>query len=319
METEAVATPVGFLSHDGASSIKGLLWKPAEKAGRANTSPRGIVQLVHGMSEYVGRYDEFARFLVSQGFVVCGSDHVGHGKSVTDLADLGHMPTDGKQVMIEDVHQLRTLVSARYARNTPYFIFGHSMGSFVARAYAARYGEGLAGTILCGTGNQPYLLSKGGNVLAHALVATKGPRHKSGLLDSLGAGAFAKKLDNPRTSLDWLSYNPDVVDAYIADELCGVTFSTSAYAALTDLTAEIVTRQWAAQVPVDMPVLFIAGADDPVGSWGKDVKAAASLLRDAGLNNIEVILYQGMRHEILNEDGRGQVHADVLEWIEGCL
>lgn len=314
----AVSTaPIGFLSHDGTSQIRGLIWAPERPAGTRAPAPRAIVQIVHGMAEHLGRYDEFARFLVDRGFVVCASDHVGHGKSAPDLAKLGCLPAEnGKDVLIEDVNELRRTVAARYARQVPYILFGHSMGSFVVRAYLARYAEGLAAAVICGTGQQPLALSKAGNFLARRIAASKGEDYKSTFLDNLGAGAFAKQIENARTPFDWISTDPAVVDAYIADELCGVMFSAGGYATLTDLTGEVVTRACAAKVPRDLPVLFIAGAEDPVGNCGKGVHAAAELLRGAGVERVDEVFYPGMRHEILNEPGRAQVYTEVAQWME---
>lgn len=318
MGIETTVTPVGFLSNDETSTIKGLVWKASETRGSARvvSSPRGIVQIVHGMAEHVERYDEFARYLVSRGYVVCAADHIGHGKSAPDAESLGHMPVDGKEILIEDVHELRKTVTARYSRQTPYILFGHSMGSFIARAYLARHSEGVAAAVLCGTGQQPYLLSKAGNALARLIARSKGPQYRSAFLDGMGAGGFAKKIRNPRTPYDWLSTDPAVVDAFLADELCGAMFSVGAYATLTDLTGEVVTMACASKVPKDLPVLFVAGAQDPVGACGKGVQAAADLLRRAGVEDVTATLYEGMRHEILNEPGRAQVYAEVADWME---
>ncbi|WP_260620281.1 lysophospholipase [Gordonibacter massiliensis (ex Traore et al. 2017)] len=307
-------TRLGYLSHDGTTQIRALVWEPSK---RASAAPLGIVQIVHGMSEHVDRYDDFARFLVERGFVVCANDHVGHGESVPDPAKLGCLPAQGgKDVLVEDVHELRRTVAARYARQVPYVLFGHSMGSFVVRAYLARHAEGLAAAVVCGTGQQPLALSKAGNFLARRIAASKGEDYKSSFLDGLGAGAFAKQIENARTPFDWISVDPAVVDAYIADERCGVMFSAGGYATLTDLTGEVVTRSCAAKVPRDLPVLFVAGAEDPVGGCGKGVHAAAELLRGAGVRQVDEILYEGMRHEILNEPGRARVYTEVAQWIE---
>ncbi|MCQ4881959.1 lysophospholipase, partial [Alistipes onderdonkii] len=146
--------------HDGTSQIRGLIWAPERPAGTRAPAPRGVGQIVHGMSEHLGRYDGFARYLVGRGFTVCASDHVGHGKSVPGPEKLGCLPAQGgKDVLIEDVHELRRTVAARYSRQTPYILFGHSMGSFVVRAYLARHAEGLAAAVICGTGTQPLALS----------------------------------------------------------------------------------------------------------------------------------------------------------------
>ena len=268
MDQPVTRTSVGFKSHDGKTQIKGLVWCPERvKAGGCATSPVGIVQIVHGMSEHVGRYDDFARFLAAQGYVVCAHDHVGHGKSVSDPKEWGCLPVEGgKDILIDDVHELRKTVAARYARQTPYFLFGHSMGSFVTRAYLARHAEGLAGAVLCGTGNQSRALSKAGNLLARRIAASKGEDTRSDRLDGMGAGAFSKQIENPRTPFDWLSTDPAVVDAYIEDEMCGAMFSAGGYATLTDLTGEVASPSCAAKVPKDLPVLFVSGAEDPVGS-----------------------------------------------------
>ena len=317
MAATVSTAPIGFRSHDGTSQIRGLIWAPERPAGTRAPAPRGIVQIVHGMSEHLGRYDGFARYLVGRGFTVCASDHVGHGKSVPGPEKLGCLPAQGgKDVLIEDVHELRRTVAARYSRQTPYILFGHSMGSFVVRAYLARHAEDLAAAVICGTGTQPLALSKAGSFLARRIAASKGEDYRSAFLDGLGVGTFAKQIENARTPFDWLSTDPAVVDAYIADELCGAMFSAGGYATLTDLTGEVVTRACAAKVPHDLPVLFVAGAEDPVGGCGKGVHAAAELLRGAGVRRVDEVLYPGMRHEILNEPGRAQVYDDIAQWME---
>ncbi len=317
MATTVSASSLGFLSHDGISQIKGLVWTPDRAGASRGSTPRGIVQIIHGMAEHIGRYDDFARFLASRGFVVCANDHIGHGKSAASLDALGCLPSEGgADVLIEDVHELRKTVAARYARQTPYIMFGHSMGSFILRAYLARHAEGLSGAIICGTGQQPLVLSKMGHMFARRIAASKGDNYKSTFLDGLGAGSFSKKIENARTPFDWISTDPKVVDAYIADEMCGVMFSAGGYATLTDLTSEIVTAACAEQVPHDLPVLFIAGALDPVGAFGKGVRAAADQMIRAGVKQVDVTIYEGMRHEILNEPDHRRVYADVATWIE---
>ena len=305
---------IGYRSSDGKTQIRALTWEPEKNPGIA---PAGIAQIVHGMSEHVERYDEFARYLVSRGYIVCANDHIGHGESVADPSEWGCLPSvGGKEVLINDVHELRKTVASRYARQTPYIMFGHSMGSFIVRAYLARFAEGLAAAVICGTGQQPLLLSKFGNLVARRIAASKGDAYKSTFLDGLGAGSFAKKIDNPRTEFDWISTDDAVVDAYIADESCGVMFSAGGYATLTDLTGEVVTAAAAGAVPADLPLLFIAGALDPVGDMGKGVERAVEQYRRAGVETVDLKLYEGMRHEILNEPGRAEVYADVADWID---
>ncbi|GHT79788.1 alpha/beta hydrolase [Actinomycetota bacterium] len=347
-------TKLNYLSHDGRTQIYALLWEPeadvdagtdagagvgaevetedstgvvtgagtddsaaAKKDAAELPSPKGIIQIAHGMAEHIHRYRDFAGFLVQNGFIVTANDHIGHGKSVSSPDDWGNIPlANGKEIFIEDVHQLRNLVSAHYPA-TPYFLFGHSMGSFIVRAYCARYATGLAGVIVCGTGQLAPLLSKAGNLLAHLMARFKGEAHKSKLLEDMGVGAYAKAIANPRTKLDWLSVDQQNVDDYIADPACGFRFSTGGDAALTSLTSEIVKPACAQAIPLDLPMFFIAGDKDPVGDNGKGVLAAVEQLRQSGHNHVELNLYPGMRHEILNETGHQVVYQDVLRWLNG--
>lgn len=303
---------VRFLSAEGATTIVGCVWRDVE-----NPQPRAVVQLVHGMAEHIGRYDEFARYLVERGYVVCGHDHLGHGKSVAYKSEWGCLPLDGgANVLLQDMHQLRECVQSRYGGDIPYVVFGHSMGSFVVRNYIAQYGRGLAGAIVCGTGQLPAITSQAAGVLCRALAKIRGEKYRSKLIDSMGAGGYNKAIENPRTSVDWLSYNTDNVDAYVADERCGFMFSVGGYASVSSLTLAIVQPECIAAVPKDLPVLFIAGEEDPVGDCGKGVQAAYQALRDAHLQDVSIKLYPHMRHEILNEDDKAEVMADVYEWIE---
>lgn len=320
--------PIEYPSRDGATRIHARLWMPEgamplpgeDGASGACLQPRGIVQVVHGMAEHIGRYDEFARFLVSRGFAVCGEDHIGHGLSAASSEDLGHMALPGgKDILIGDVHELRRLVAARFPPQTPYLLFGHSMGSFIVRAYLARHAAGLAAAVLCGTGQQPRALSAAGNLLARLLARLRGSRYRSAFIDGLGAGAYGKRIEGARTPFDWLSVDPAVVDAFLADERCGAMFTVGGYAALTDLTGEVASPSCASKVPHDLPLLFVAGAQDPVGDEGRGVRAAAELMRKAGVRRVDEIIYEGMRHEILNEPGRMQVFQDVARWMEARI
>ena len=319
MPDSVFTVPIDYTSHDGKTRINAKIWTSAKfgdgkQAGAEK--PKGVVQLIHGMAEYIDRYDDFASYLVERGFVVCAEDHIGHGKSAADPSEFGHMPAHGgKDILIGDVHTLRRIVSELFPE-VPYVVYGHSMGSFIARSYIARYGEGLAACVLSGTGNVPAALSGFGRTLARTLASMRGETYRSALIDGMGAGGYGKKIPNARTPLDWLSTDPAVVDAYIADELCGFMFTVGGYATLLDLTAEVVTPECAAKVPKDLPILLVAGDGDPVGDMGKGVEAAAQLLRDAGVKEVDCKLYEGMRHEIHNEIGHEQVYDDIAQWIE---
>lgn len=302
-----------FESCGGGRRIHALHWRPA---GPKVLPVRGIVQIAHGMVEHIGRYDDFARFLASRGYAVCGADHIGHGQSVASAQELGCMPENGAQIMVADVHTLRTIMTSRYPQGTPYFLFGHSMGSFVVRAYLARFGSGLSGAIVCGTGQQPVVASRLGGFLARRIGERKGYSHRSTFMENLAIGGYSKAIAGARTSSDWLNTDPAKVDEYLADTACGMVFSVGGYASLTDLTAEVASPACAAAVPAGLPVLFIAGEQDPVGDCGKGVRAAADAMAAHSRAVVETKLYPGMRHEILNEPEHMVVYEDVYGWLE---
>ncbi|MDO4182427.1 MAG: alpha/beta fold hydrolase [Coriobacteriia bacterium] len=296
-------------SADGASVVRGFVWKPQEPA-----ELKGVVQLIHGMAEYIDRYDDFARFLAADGYVVCGHDHLGHGLSQPDQALRGHMPADGKETLLANAQNVQEKVAGDYP-TLPVFVFGHSMGSFVARALLRRHGKNLAGVVVCGTGFVPVGTSKAGNALARTISRVQGDQTHSNLLHSLADGAYSKGVADARTPFDWLNTDPEKVDAYINDPDCGYMFTAGGYAVLTDLTAEVCDADLMALIPRYVPLLYVAGDQDPVGDYGKGVAAAAQLALAGGAKDVQVKIYSGMRHEILQEPNRMQVYQDVLSWI----
>lgn len=330
----------------------GVLWMPP--AGRP---VRAIVQITHGMSEYIERYDHFARFLAAHGFAVCGQDNIGHGKSVASPDDWGHIPAHGgKKSLIENVHVLRGIMEKLVTQEgvaaaggststpapdataatavapgaapdavapatapLPYFMFGHSMGSFILRDYLAHYGTGLAGAIICGTGHQSAAVATAGLAAAKAIARAKGERHVSDTLFNLADGAYGKAIKGAHTELDWLSTNPLVVDAYIADPACGFRFSAGAYIALTGLLVDLSKKSNINRIPKELPLYLIAGSEDPVGDRGRGVTRVFKEYKEAGIKDVDMRLYLGARHEILNEVDKEKVYADVLKWLEAHL
>lgn len=310
-ETGVVLEDVTFASADGTSTIHARFWAPDGKA------PRAVIQVVHGMSEHVRRYDDFARFLVARGYVVCGDDHIGHGASAP-VHKHGCMPAkNGNEVLLADEHTLRGIAVEKFP-GVPHVFFGHSMGSFITRCYLARHGTGVAAAVICGTGTVPVATSRAGNALAHVICAVRGEDHRSKLLDGLGAGAYGKAVPGP-TGYEWLSSNEKNVADYIADDECGFMFSAGGYVSLTALTAEACSASCAAAVPHELPLLYIGGEGDPVGDMGRGVHAAAQLALDAGSTDVTCRVYEGMRHEILNELDHARVYEDVASWLDQKL
>lgn len=305
-----LTTTLTYASHDGCSTIHALLWEPSS-ASKPDFSPRAVVQLVHGMSEHVERYTGFAEWLCDRGYVVCANDHVGHGASISSEADLGHLPLNGgEDVLVEDVHALRQKVSERYP-GAKWAIFGHSMGSFVTRVYLTRHAEGITAAVICGTGQQSSAQTKAGKLLTSLIAKFRGERHVSGLVDSMGTGAYGKAIKDARTNVDWISTDPEVVDEYVADPLCGQPFTVGGYHTVACLVADATDEALARKVPSELPMLFIAGEQDPVGDCGRGVTAAVSEYRNAGVRVVEKILYPEARHEVLNEPCHLEVYADV--------
>jgi alpha-beta hydrolase superfamily lysophospholipase len=303
-----------YPSADDVSTIHALLWEP-----EGRQEPRAVLQIVHGASEYVGRYRDYAAFLVEQGFVVCGEDHIGHGMSALSREKLACMPLEtGKDVLLADVHTLRELLQKRYP-DAPFVLFGHSMGSFIVRNYLTQQGAGLAAAVLSGTGHQPGWVPGAALAFARLTALVKPEDYRSPLLHNMGMGALAKSMPDARTPFDWLATDEAVVDAYVADPLCGEVFSVGAYGALAKLLGGMIAAQGAKQVPPSLPLLFVAGAEDPVGERGAGVERAAALYRDAGVKHVDVKLYAGLRHEIHNEPSRLTVYQDVADWIKDVV
>lgn len=310
---DACKQEVHFASTDGRSSIYGAIWVPLLEGGR---NPKGLVQLVHGMSEHSGRYRDFAAFLVSAGYAVCANDHIGHGGSVSSDG-YGYLPPDrGVDIMLEDVDRMRRIAQDVVGHDVPYLVFGHSMGSLIVRAYIARHGEGITGAVACGTADRPAAIPLFGRFLIRMAALFRGWHAKATIFNNLANRRYTRDFRNENSPLAWISRNAENVRAYIADEVTGFTISLGAMYALMKLGGEAMSAKTAKKVPPSLPVLFIAGADDPVGGNGRDVEHAERRLHAAGVADVGLILYGGMRHEVLNEVDHALVYADVAAWFD---
>lgn len=277
---------------------------------------RGILQISHGMVEYIERYEGFARYLTGQGILVTGNDHLGHGGSIRTKDDYGFFAErDGNGAVLADLHKLTEITKGDYP-GLPYVLLGHSMGSFYARQYLCQFGGELDGAIIMGTGCQPRALVKAGKALCSLLAAFKGWRHRSSLIDNMAFGGYNKKFEPARTPRDWLTKDQAIVDAYLADERCTFVFTLNAYHSMFTGIDRLYDKAFLARMPKELPVLFTAGADDPVGEFSKGVLRAADMFRQAGMRQVEVKLYPGDRHEILNEIDRQTVYADLAGWLD---
>lgn len=299
-----------FNSSNGVNKVHTLIWEDSD------VTPIGILQLTHGMAEHIDRYDNFARFMASNGFVVCGHDHIGHGKSINDRSEIGYLaPKDGDKRLVDDMHILTKIMKKRNP-DIPYFLFGHSMGSFCARVYAAHFGEELNGLILCGTGEVPDISSALLGVM-DAICEKYGDKRRVDTIGDLlnrGASLIVGEKDNP---LAWLSVDSDNRLEYSNDDLCGFTYTLRGYRDIFAVLCEACEDSWAYKLPSRLPIFIISGANDPVGTKGRGVLALADNLVDAGIEP-NVILYPGLRHEILNEEDNDRVYNDILDFIHTC-
>lgn len=297
-----------YPSKDGKTTIHACIWRPQGQI-------KGVLQIIHGMAEYAARYAPFAEYLTSHGYLVCADDHLGHGQSVVSENELGYF-TDGKSndTVIADIRQLNLTVKEQ-ARGVPYFVLGHSMGSFFCRKYITLYGKEFAGAVIMGTGFQPAVATGMGKLLSRIIAAFKGWKYRSPFIDNLAFGSYNKKFEN-RTELDWLSKNQTNVDNYIADDLCGVKFTCSGFYGLFSIVGTACRNSTIKAVPKDLPLLLVAGSDDPVGNYSKGVVKLYDKLNKYGIKDVEMTLYNDSRHEILNDDCAPQVMEDVLAFLE---
>lgn len=280
---------------------------------------KAIVQIAHGMEEHILRYEGFASFLAKQGFLVCGNDHTGHGRSIEHFQDRGFFGEEegSWQYLVEDMRYVMTFVQKHFP-DLPHFLIGHSMGSFLAREFVTRWGEELTGAVFMGTsGGNPFLDI--GILLSKEGVKRKGAKERGYAVNRLAFGTFNIKFLPKRTDYDWLSSVPEAVEAFIKDDKCGFVFTYAGYRELFLLLKEVSSSQWAECVPKKLPMLLISGKEDPVGDYGKGVERVYHWLKDAGCEKVQIKLYDGGRHEILHETFYRQVYRFLLRWFYEVL
>ncbi len=298
-----------YPSATGLGTIYSKLWLP-------KSPPYAIVQIAHGMAEHIGRYTEFIGFLNENGVAVTANDHAGHGGSITENAVKGYFGAqNGWSNVVEDMLQLHDEIASRFP-DVPYVLLGHSMGSFLARTYASRYGKGIAAFIFSGTaGKNPAIGA--GRIVSKLEQLKNGPAKPSKLLDSLSFGAYNKAFAPARTSFDWLSRDSKRVDEYVTDSLCGFVFTAEGMRDIFDGLGFISTPEWAKSIP-NVPILLISGSKDPVGACGEGVRQVAEWLKASG-HSVQLQLYPEGRHEMLNELNRKEVFQDILSFINRAI
>ncbi|MBO4473764.1 MAG: lysophospholipase [Clostridiales bacterium] len=297
-----------YTGSDGKTAISYFIWTPSVPA-------RGVVQIVHGMCEYVGRYTVLALYLAEKGYVVCGEDHLGHGQSVGEKDTFGFFAKrGGADLLIEDVEKLHQIMVESYP-GKPYIMLGHSMGSFIARNWYAKYGESCDALILSGTGTAPALL-KPLRVLARiqrfCLIRDRKPAK---LIAGMINKTYLKKVKNPATPCDWISYDAEVCKRYMGDPFCTFTFTHAGYIDLFNLLERCSTDEWYRKIPKDKPILILSGDEDPVGDYGAGPRKIYNKMIATGQEKVTLDIRHGMRHEPHNEVGREAIYQRYAAYL----
>lgn len=278
--------------------------------------PWAIVQLAHGMAEHIERYDHFTAYLAENGLLVAANDHAGHGKSIGENGMPGYFGAkNGWANVIADMLHLQKTLIDRY--NKPIILLGHSMGSFLARTVAAEQGSLYDGYIFLGTaGSNPAVAV--GRVVAKAELKRHGERVPSRLLHKMSFGKYNVAFSPARTPNDWLSRDEAEVDKYCADDLCGFMFTAEAMLDLFDGLDMIDGIQWAKRVP-NVPIMLASGTNDPVGGSAKGVRQVYKNLKQSGHDKLKLKLYEGCRHELINEINKYEIYSDILDFLRGVV
>ncbi|MDN5789742.1 MAG: alpha/beta hydrolase [Micrococcales bacterium] len=305
------ASPFTLTTPDGTALYVNR-WRPDGPA-------KAIVQISHGMAEHSDRYERFAEALTAARYVVYANDHRGHGRTAATPEQVGYFADErGWETVVEDMH--RVAEQARTEQpGLALFLFGHSMGSFLSRSYAARFGRDLTGLILSGTAGDPGAMGKVGVGVAQLQARIRGRRHPSGLLDRLTFGQYGAAFKPNRTKFDWLSRDQAEVDKYIADDACGQVFTAGFFADILRGLASINSDAIVSRVPKELPIHLVSGTMDPVGDRGKGVEKVAEQYRRLGFSDVTVTLWPEGRHEMLNEINRDEVTAELIAWLDAHL
>lgn len=297
-----------FTSSDKKNKIHGIEWRPDCKV-------IAVVQIIHGMVEHIDRYDTFAKYLNLHGICVIGHDHLGHGQTAKSSDDFGYIADHhGNRHMIQDIHRLRKMIDQKYP-DLPHFIMGHSMGSFLTRQYLMYYADGLAGTIIMGTGYHPSIETIAGKFLCSALAAFKGWRHRSPMVDYIGIGNYNTAFEPCDSKRAWVTSNREELNLYESDPFCNFIFTLNGYHTLMETLQEITHTEYLDSMDKSLPLLFISGSQDPVGGFEKGVRKVYHQYREAGFRNLRLKFYPEARHEVLHEDCKEDSFNFLYEWI----
>lgn len=296
-------------SNDGVHKLHVVIWEP-------ETEVKAVLQISHGMTEMITRYDHFAKFLNTKGILVIGNDHLGHGETAGCDEDLGYFcPQNMSATVVKDLHSVTEYAKKEYP-NVPYFLLGHSMGSFMARRYLMTYGEELTGAVIVGTGSQPKPVLLTGKIVSSLIQLFKGARYRSPFLGMVSFGKYNERFKSDAHHCAWLTKDAKVWEFCANNKYCNFGFTVNGYKTLFDVLSFIQKKENVAKIPKKLPIFMVAGTDDPVGSYGKDVPNIFETYQQIGIEDIRMKLYEGDRHEIINELDKDVVYSDIYSWLE---
>jgi alpha-beta hydrolase superfamily lysophospholipase len=285
-------------------------WLPDEAA-----KIKGVLQISHGMAEHAKRYKDFATFLTQNNYAVYANDHRGHGKTAGKVENVGFFAErNGWEKVVDDLKALSKHIKEKHPE-APFFVFGHSMGSFLMRDYVQNPPFKINGAIFSGTAGNPGIVGKVGVFITKLLLLFNSPQKPSKLMNTLSFGAYNNKFKPNRTSFDWLSRDNEQVDKYINDDYCGTNFSIKFYNDLLKGLLTINKQSTMNLVAEDLPILLFSGDMDPVGDFGKGVKEVYNKYKKAGVKNVTIKLFDQGRHEMLNEINKEEVYILILDWL----
>ena len=309
---------ISFPSSDGKNHIVAYYFMPDEGQPIC-----GIVQLCHGMTDYVLRYRALAEALTGAGFVFCGNDHLGHGQTAATEEDLGFFAEqDGVGYVLDDLHMMTALVKEKFP-DQPITLLGHSMGSFLCRLYATRFGYELDNLVILGTGG-PNRLLPFGKLLGKILIRRYGLRHRSQLMKNMAFSGYTSHFGKDAHPSAWITRDSALIAAYASDPFCSFTFTVSAYLDLFQMLEQSNSKEWFATFPKNLRTLIVSGDADPVGNYGKGPRFVANELKNADVQQVDLKLYPDARHELHNEINKEEFFADLIGWLkpaeeaEGC-
>ncbi|MDY5242675.1 MAG: alpha/beta fold hydrolase [Eubacterium sp.] len=298
-------------STDSKNNLNVIIWETEKE-------PIGVLQIVHGMAEYIDRYDNFAKYMTEQGFNVIGHDHLGHGHSVSDERDYGFFAEEnGDKIIIEDMHSVTQYAREKW-EELPNFILGHSMGSFCLRQYLTKYSNDVFGAVIMGTGWIPSAAALLGKTIATNTCKSKGSHTVNPLLIKLTLEPYNKPFAPARTNCDWLSRDEKQVDLYVNDKLCGFDFTAGAYKDFFTILEKIAKNRQLIGMRKSLPILITSGSVDPVGGKKACEKLNAQYKR-CGIDDVTLKLWENDRHEILNELDKSDVYDYICTWLKSKI